>query len=108
MLKQLDPGGIIRVQSWDIRTAVPPQAEELLGLQWPTTTGTEARGRADVLCIGPTDWLVLMPNSTVAPVLQALSDAFAESSYRSTESSSALARVQVEGTNARALLAKGC
>lgn len=108
MLSVLDPGGIIRVQSWDIHEAPPSKAEEMLGLLWPKPTGTVARGRVEVLCVGPTDWLVLVPDPNAIPVLQALGDAFGGSSYRATDVSSALARIRVEGPHARALLAKGC
>jgi sarcosine oxidase subunit gamma len=108
MLSILDPCGIFRVQSWDIHEAPPSKAEEMLGLLWPKPTGTVAQGRVDVLCVGPTDWLVQVPDPNAVPVLQALGDAFAGSSYRATDVSSALARMQIEGAHARALLAKGC
>lgn len=57
--------------------------------------------------MGPTDWLVLA--DTAAPLsLERLSEAFEASAFRATDVSSALVRLQVEGANARALLAKAC
>lgn len=104
----LDACGLTRVQSWDLRQAPPSQAEEAVGVAWPNATGAVASGRADILCIGPTEWLVSAADSQAGSLLQALSDAFQGSTFRATDVSSALTRMEVEGAHARALLAKGC
>jgi sarcosine oxidase subunit gamma len=108
MLKVLDPCSMVRVQCWNIGGAVPPAVGDLLELQWPKTTGTVVCGHVDIHCIGPTDWLVVEVEPTAGAVSKVLSNAFANSSFRATDVSSALARIQVEGAKARALLAKGC
>ena len=108
MLSVLDPCDILRVQSWDIRKAAPPNAAQVLRVVWPKSVGEVAHGAADVLCIGPTDWLVMAPPERAAALLVALQMAFQDSSFRVTDVSSALARVRVEGPRARLLLSKGC
>ena len=99
---------IIRVQSWDVRKGPPVKAEQALGLLWPRSAGEVARGQVSILCIGPTDWLVLAPDHNRIALCDELNDTFARSTYRATDVSDALARIQVEGDDARALLAKGC
>lgn len=98
----------VRVQSWDIREAAPARAEQVLGTAWPKTTGSVASGRADILALGPTDWLVVTPNAEGEPLCAALNEAFQGSSFRATDVSSALARIQVSGPAAQAVLAKAC
>lgn len=132
MVSVLEPCTILRVQSWDIRKTAPSRAEEAAGVLWPKVTGTFARGAAEVVCVGPTDWLVLAGASggTIAgaraantnaaagtphtagsasvALLSALAAAFQDSTFRITDVSQALARLQIAGPQARPLLAKAC
>jgi sarcosine oxidase subunit gamma len=108
MFKVLQPCTIIRVQSWELNCAIPAIADEAVGGAWPTAVGTTVRGKADVLCVGPTDWLVIAGDAHAESVLQLLRDGFRESALRATDLSSALTRVQVEGAQARELLSRGC
>jgi sarcosine oxidase subunit gamma len=110
MLKSLlDPCGIIRVQAWDRELPAPVVVEQVLDVAWPTATGAVASGGyADILCTGPTDWLIVSTDPGVEPLLERLRKAFDCSAYRATNMSSALRRSQIEGTHARALLSKGC
>jgi len=86
MLKTvLGASSIIRIQSWDIQSAAPATIESALGVSWPRTTGTIARGRTDVLCIGPTDWLVLADNTDADAILRKWFDEALEgTSFRAT------------------------
>ena len=60
MLKPLlDPCSIIRVQTWDCGASAPSKVEQVVGTPWPQETGAVAKGRADILCTGPSDWWVL-------------------------------------------------
>jgi heterotetrameric sarcosine oxidase gamma subunit len=97
----------VRVQSWSIPKD-PPPVGALLQETWPLNTGTVARGEVEVLCLGPTEWLVSTPDPGEAPALvQRLSSMFADTSFRATDMSSALARFRIAGPNSRALLSKG-
>jgi sarcosine oxidase, subunit gamma len=104
----LDPCSIIRVQTWHCGAPVPSTAEEVLGTKWPRQTGTVASGRGDIVCIGPTDWLVIASDPDASALPQRLDEAFAGSPFRATDLSQALIRISIEGPEARVLLAKGC
>jgi sarcosine oxidase subunit gamma len=99
---------IIRVQSWNSEALVPPAITEVLGVAWPQKTGTVASGRAYVLCLGPTDWLVLAVDPDAILWVHRLSAAFQDSTFRVINVSDALVRIQLEGPEVRDLLAKGC
>ena len=104
----LDPCIIIRVQSWDSQAVVPSKVEQAFGIGWPREIGAAASGRADILCTGPTDWLVISTNPDGPSLLQDLDKAFEESAFRATNVSSALARIEIDGPEVRVLLNKGC
>jgi sarcosine oxidase subunit gamma len=110
MLKAfLDPCSITRVQSWDSKAPVPAQLEQTLGIAWPQETGAVTSGRVDIICTGPTDWLVIAPDpDSTAELLKRLDAAFEGSAFRATSVSQALARAEIDGPDARSLLAKGC
>jgi sarcosine oxidase, subunit gamma len=109
MLKRLlDTGSIIRVQTWNSAATPPSSIEILLQVAWPTITGTVASGRADILCIGPTDWLLLAIDPDASALLQRLDEASDASDFRATNVSQTLARIRIEGPEVRDLLAKGC
>jgi sarcosine oxidase subunit gamma len=111
MLSQLplsDP--LIRVQSWARGASAPESAERLLGLDWPFKAGDVVRDdRVDVICIGPTDWLVVAASAAGSDrLLHALEEAFRGSFFRATDFSAALARIRIGGAHGRALLSKAC
>lgn len=100
---------LIRVQSWLRGIPAPEPVTRLLELDWPHQAGEVARGVVDVICIGPTDWLVVSASDVGTDrLLQALEEAFQGSSFRATDFSSALARVRIDGAHGRALLSKAC
>ena len=104
----LDPCSFIRVQTWNSQATPAQKVEIALGTPWPKETGTVASGRANILCIGPTDWLVTTTNSDAKALHQQLEDAFEGSAFRATNVSQALACLEVHGPEVRALLLKGC
>jgi sarcosine oxidase subunit gamma len=104
----LEPSTILRVHSWDIRKGSPHGAEQALNLTWPRLTGTCSRGLVEVLCVGPTDWLVLAAQGEAARLLELLSKLFHDSPYRASDISVGLSRVQIQGLRVRELLAKAC
>ena len=109
----LDPCSIIRVQTWDSKLtglskpAGLAKAEQALGATWPELVGATANGRADILCTGPTDWLIIAPDPDITGLLHGLGEAFEGSSFRATNASHALTRLAIEHSEARVLLAKG-
>lgn len=103
----LDACSIVRVQTWDPSAKAPSKVEQALGVAWPQKTGAVASGRADIVCLGPTDWLVIATDSAAA-LLHRLDEGFAASVFRATNVSDALSRVEIRGPAARTLLAKGC
>jgi sarcosine oxidase subunit gamma len=99
---------IIRIQSWDSEALAPLAVEYMLGVAWPRKTGAVATGRAEIICLGPTDWLVVATEPDATPWLGRLAAAFDGSAFRTTNVSDALARIEIEGAEVRDLLAKGC
>lgn len=106
----LDPCTFIRVQTWGSQTVDTRKVELAPGVPWPKEPGIIASGRADILCIGPTDWLVTATESDAKALHQQLDDAFEGSTFRTTNVSQALAlaRIGVHGPQTRDLLLKGC
>jgi sarcosine oxidase subunit gamma len=108
MLKSLEPCTILRVQSWDAQAAAPKEIEQILEIVWHNAVGTVAMGWAEVLCTGPTDWLVVATGLDVASLLKTLTEGFRGSSYRVTDVSAALARFALDGPHARTVISKAC
>lgn len=106
--RMLDPCTFMRVQTWSSQVTANQKVELALGTPWPREAGAIASGRADVLCLGPTDWLVTAIDFDAKALHQQLEDAFEGSAFRVTNVSQALARIEVLGLEARALLLKGC
>lgn len=104
----LDACSIIRVQSWDSEALAPSAVAEILGVAWPQKTSTVTHGRVDIICVGPTDWLVLAADPNTTRWLNRLRAAFQGSTFRSTNVSQALVRIEIDGPEIRDLLAKGC
>jgi heterotetrameric sarcosine oxidase gamma subunit len=105
-----DDGSIARVQTWGVDAPVPPAVEQLLGFSWPRETGAVAGGPglATVIVVGPSEWLVCYAERPRPALAAELNAAFMETSYRATDVSQALVRVQIGGAAAYRLLGKGC
>jgi sarcosine oxidase, subunit gamma len=109
MRKQVvDSSSIIRIQSWHPQTAAPWKVEYALGIVWPHQTGAAVSGHADIICVSPTDWLMISADTDAALLVQRLTTAFAGSSFSASDVSQALLRIQIDGPYLRDLLAKGC
>ena len=108
MHSALDACTLIRIQTWNCKAIGPATIENGLGVSWPTVTGIVGGGRADILCIGPTDWLVVASDPEASVLKSRLDTLFEGGAFRATDVSQSLARIQVAGPNARDLLAKGC
>ena len=99
---------IIRIQSWDSAAIAPSAVEDNLAVAWPKKTGAVASGRVDIICVGPMDWLVLAADPDAISRLHQFDTLFQGSTFRATNVSQALIRIQIGGTEVRDLLAKGC
>lgn len=106
----LDPCAIVRVQGWDGAAGAPSSAlDEVVGVAWPRQVGAVASGRVDVLCVGPTEWLVMGGDPGGGGELCGrLGAALVGSALRATDVSRGLARVEFEGPEVREFLLKGC
>jgi sarcosine oxidase subunit gamma len=104
----LDPCSIIRIQTWDSAAIAPAAVTEVFGVAWPQKTGTVVSGRVDIICVGPTDWLVLAADPDASPWLQRLDALFQRSTFRATDVSQTQIRIRIEGPDVRDLLTKGC
>ena len=104
----LDPCSFVRVQTWNSQPVAPTKIEQQLGTPWPQDVGAIASGRADILCIGPTDWLVTSRDPDPTALLHQLNAAFEDTPFRATNVSHALVRVELDGSEVRTLLLKGC
>jgi sarcosine oxidase subunit gamma len=103
-------GSVVRVQTWDVGAAVPVGLEDFLGILWPRGTGdvASARPSGTVICVAPGEWLVMGGELPAATLVARLRGALEESTYRATDVSQALLRVQIDGNGARGVLGKGC
>jgi sarcosine oxidase subunit gamma len=99
---------MIRIQSWDSEALAPATVNDVFGVAWPQKTGTVASGRVDIICLGPTDWLVLAADPDATSWLHQFDALFQGSAFWATNVSQALIRIQTEGPEVRDLLAKGC
>jgi sarcosine oxidase subunit gamma len=104
-----DGGVIVRVQTWDVETTAPTGLEGLLGAAWPREVGAavDAGALGAVICVGPTEWLVLGTASQPASLVE-LELALAGTVFRTTDVSQALLRLHIEGNAAVSVLGKGC
>lgn len=104
----LDPCGIVRVQSWDVAAGAPPELDEVASATWPREVGSVASGVVDVLCIGPTEWLVIGGEPGGVELSARLRTAVVGSPFRATDLSRGLARVEVSDHDVWEFLLKGC
>ena len=106
--RALEPCTILRLQSWDRAALVPVAIEQMFGIIWPRETGFVTRGSAEIICLGPTDSLLIEINENAESCLPELNAALVGSSFRATDVSQALVRLELSGPESRDLLAKGC
>lgn len=106
--RTIAPCSIMRVQSWDVDANVPSAIDQVVKAEWPREVGAIVSGPVDVLCIGPTDWLVIAEDTDGDELYRTLETALIGSALRVTDVSQALARIEVEGPEAREFLLQGC
>jgi sarcosine oxidase subunit gamma len=106
--RPLDPCTIIRVQSWDVAASAPSAINQIVGAAWPRETGVMSTGHVDVLCISPTDWLVVGGNPNDRELCERLTTAFLETPIRATDVSQGYTRHEFEGPDVHEFLLKGC
>ena len=104
----VDPCSFVRVQTWDSQAVTPVKIGQTLGVAWPLEVGAVGSSRVDVLCIGPTDWLVTSTDPDPAELLRELDEVFAGTPFRVANVSQALTRIELAGSEVRTLLLKGC
>jgi sarcosine oxidase subunit gamma len=104
----LDPYSIIHVQTWESQPAPSSKVQGAWAVTWPEETGGVVSGPADIICTGPTDWFVIGNGPDSAALLTQLDKAFEGSSFRATNVSQGLVRIEIDGPRARDLLTKGC
>jgi len=114
MLKELSDSLIlVRVQTWDLGAPTPRALEDAFALKWPSTVGIVAAGPTDhdsrvaaILCVGPTEWLVIGADPNAAVILRPLQAALDGTPFRATTVTDSLAQIVIEGPQARLMLAK--
>jgi sarcosine oxidase subunit gamma len=106
----INGGIILRVQTWGAEAVAPAGVEGLLGATWPREVGTAVHGSVlgTVICLGPTEWLVLGAACLVARHVEELDRAFSGTAFRTTDVSHALLRLHITGNAALSVLGKGC
>jgi heterotetrameric sarcosine oxidase gamma subunit len=104
----LDPCGIVRVQSWEVGASAPSAVEQVVGVGWPREVGVAASGLVDVLCIGPTEWLVIDGYSDGGRLSAGIQAALTGSSLRATDVSQSFVRVGFDGADVCEFLLGGC
>jgi len=104
----LDPCTIVRLQSWDVTVRAPSALDEVLGATWPREVGSVASGLVDVLCVGPTEWLVIGAEPDDVQLCAKLGTAVIGSPLRATDLSRGLVIVELSAHDVREFLLKGC
>ena len=104
----ISPCTILRVQTWDSKAMAPTVIEDLLERSRPRTTGAVESGCAEMICVGPADWLVIAAEADATKWLDRFASAFDGRAFRASDVSDALARFEITGSDVRDLLAKGC
>jgi len=96
------------VQSWDVAASAPSALDQVVGAAWPREIGVVASGLVDVLCIGPTEWLVIAGNPDGRQLCARIQTALTGSPLRATDVSQSLVRLGLDGPDVCDFLVKGC
>jgi sarcosine oxidase subunit gamma len=99
----------LRVQAWAPGSFQAPAAlNDATGAAWPQGVGAVAEGHCRVLCIGPTDWIVVAPETTASRVHEAIQALAPSAQLSVVEVTDALPHLQLEGASVRDVLSQGC
>ncbi|HKU14187.1 MAG TPA: sarcosine oxidase subunit gamma family protein [Steroidobacteraceae bacterium] len=96
-----------RVQSWKPAAPAGAAACAHLGIEWPLAVGKITEGDLRVLCIGPTDWIVIATTERAHTISRGLQEVAAVEGLSVVEVSDALATLRLTGPDARDVLAQG-
>lgn len=97
---------VVRLKSW-----LPPHsaaAPVIAGLPLPDTVGTIAAGLGRILCLGPTEWLLVSNDHSAAALCAQLATEAVQQALAVVDLSDALPAVRVSGSAVRDVLSKGC
>ncbi len=98
----------IRVQTCASPARPLAAPEEIVGTRWPSAVGAVAQGHARVLCIGPTDWLVVSDTSDAAMLTRQVEATLVGCQFGVVDVSQGLVAIVIGGPHARELLSKAC
>lgn len=92
-----------------VREAHRAALAEVLGLDLPATIGHRAsRGATEVLCLGPDEWTILVPEADRAALVAAGAGAYAQSPHSLVEVSDREITLRLTGPHALTALTAGC
>lgn len=101
----LTANAIARVRSWQLALEPPTALGTITGAPWPTRVGTSG---GDVLCLGPSDWIVISDRREGGALVRELEAAAAGADLCIADVTQSLCGVAVHEPPARDLLSKGC
>ena len=120
-ISTLSAGVIIETKSARVSVAAPRGRLSLrargdldvfgsaLGVEMPSKIGACARsGELEVLCLGPDEWTLMLPQDQVASIFDALNAIYEGQPPSLTEVSAREVTFEIEGTHATDLLSIGC
>lgn len=92
-----------------VRPAHRTALGEALGLDLPATIGHRAtRGATEVLCLGPDEWTILVPEADRAALVAAGAGAYAQAPHSLVEVSDREITLRLTGPHALTALTAGC
>lgn len=98
----------LRVQAWQPTDWRPEALSEAVGAPWPSAVGAVAEGHCRVLCIGPTDWIVVSSGVAADRALEALQMLAPSTQSSVIEVTDALPHARLQGPDVRDVLSQGC
>lgn len=98
----------LRVQLWGLSAQPIESLNEVIGITWPQSVGSVAEGKGRVLCVGPTDWIVLASNLEATEIIKRLQSSASKIGLSTVDISDAIAVMQLSGSDVREVLAQGC
>jgi sarcosine oxidase subunit gamma len=97
-----------RVQAWTPGRPQTQSSSDAIGAPWPEGVGAVAEAHCRVLCIGPTDWIVVAPDATALRTHEAIQLLAPSVQMSVVEVTDALPHLRLEGAGVRDALSQGC
>jgi sarcosine oxidase subunit gamma len=98
----------LRVQAWAPGTWQAQSLNDAIGAPWPEGVGAVAEGSCRVLCIGPTDWIVVAAEAAALRTHEAIHSLARSAQLSVVEVTDALPHWRLEGAGVRDVLSQGC